>query len=729
MIRQMPPTDYKRPEYFINRELSWLAFNARVLEEAQDASQPLLERLKFLSIVSSNLDEFFEIRVAGLKQQVLQGSDEGGPDGLDPEEVLAAVRTRVLHQVGDQYDLWNNELVPELVAQGVEFPRMSQLSANELPWTRKYFEDEVYPVLTPLAIDPSHPFPQLLNKSHNVVIELAQPNSPDETCMAIVQIPRVLSRLVRIPDELNPGGPLRFLFLKSIIKPVVGDLFPGVDVRQSHGFRVTRNSDLYIDEEEVENLLSSVEEELRKRSRGNAVRLEVESSCPAEIERYLLETFHLAPADCYRLPGPLTFLHLNPLVFGDQFPKLRDRPFSPVYSRDLPTGVDMFAVLRRKDVLLHHPYETFNSVVEFIGSAAADPQVLAIKLTLYRTSGDSPILHALIAAARAGKQVTALMEIKARFDEANNINWSRKLEEAGVHVVYGLVGLKTHCKLLLVVRRDEDRIRLYAHLGTGNYHPRTARLYTDLGLLTTRESLTQEVAAIFNKLTGLSGHQEFNEVIVAPFGMAQRFLDLIAAEAANALEGKPARIIAKVNSLVDEKLIVALYQASNAGVKVDLIVRGICCLRPGVPGVSENIRVVSIVGRFLEHHRIFYFENAGDPLIFAGSADWMPRNLYRRVEVVFPLLAPEIRQRVSGEILDAYLKDHRKGRELRSDGSYVRLRPFDGEEPFQAQLFFRETARAQQESLLAQQLAAAVVAGDADSVPLSLADSTPGSEK
>jgi polyphosphate kinase len=685
--------DLARPELFINRELSWLEFNQRVLEEAEDPTQPLLERLKFLSIVSSNLDEFFEIRVGGLKQQIENDTEVETPDGLGGTELFTLIRERTEKMVRGQYDLWNNQLIPALAEQGIRIFDFPKLTRDQRSWARRFFEEEVYPVLTPLALDPSHPFPQLQNKSHNLIVELCKPAERDQIFHAVVQIPRVLKRLVQLPADAMKDGSSGFLYLKSIIKNYLGDLFPGLTVRSAYGFRITRNSDLYIDEEETENLLRFVEEELRKRSRGNAVRLEVEAGMAPGIESMLLDRFGLTVDDCYRLNGPLTFLHLQSLVFSEQFPKLRDRAFVPVHPAALQPEADPFDVLRKQDVLVHHPYETFDVIVDFIERAAEDPAVLGIKLTLYRTSGDSPILRALVAAALAGKQVTVLMEIKARFDEENNIKWARKLEDAGVHVVYGMVGLKTHCKLMLVVRRDPDRIRLYAHIGTGNYHPRTAKLYTDLGLLTTDASLTKEVTAIFNKLTGLSEFRGFKKLLVAPFQMADRFLELINREAAAAKAGKPARIIVKLNSLVDVEMIRALYRASRAGVKIELIVRGTCCLRPGVPGVSDNIRVISIVGRFLEHSRIFYFENGGEPKIFIGSADWMPRNLYRRVEVVAPIEAPNLRRRIAEEILPAYLEDRGKARELRADGTYERLAPPAGRKAHQAQLHFRALAR------------------------------------
>ncbi len=681
------------PALYINRELSWLEFNHRVLEEARDPTQPLLERVKFLSITSSNLDEFFEIRVAGIKQQVENDTDPETPDGLAAADVFVAIRDRVRKMVREQYALWNDELLPALADAGLRFFEIHDLTSAQRNWARTYFEQEVFPVLTPLALDPSHPFPQLQNKSHNLIVELSRPSEPDEMFHAVVQIPRVLSRLVELPPKLSPMGATGFLFLKGLIKDCLDDLFPGLQVKSAYGFRITRNSDLYLDDEEAENLLRFVEEELRKRNRGNAVRLEVEHGMPEEQERMLLERFGLGLDDSYRLPGPLTFLHLNPLVFSDRFAKLRDRPFVPISPRAVLPDADLFEIMRRQDLLLHHPFETFQVVVDFLERAASDPAVLGVKMTLYRTSGDSPILRALIAAARAGKQVTAVMEIKARFDEANNINWARRLEEAGVHVVYGIVGLKTHCKLLLVIRRDADRIRHYSHFGTGNYHPSTARIYTDLGLFTTDPGITREVAAIFNKLTGLSEFQGFRKLLVAPFQMAERFHELIDHEARNAQAGRPARIVLKINSLVDRRLIEALYRASQARVRIEAIVRGICCLRPGVPGISENIRVISIVGRFLEHSRIFYFENGGDPWIAIGSADWMPRNLYRRIEVVAPVESPPLKSRIAEEILPAYLDDCVKARELQSDGSYRRLAPVEEGESRQAQLYFRELAR------------------------------------
>jgi polyphosphate kinase len=686
-----PTPKLSDPKLFINRELSWLAFNRRVLEEAQDISQPLLERVRFLGIVTSNLDEFFEVRVAGIKQQIENESDDSGPDGLTPRQTFDAIRQEVLKLIGDQYELWNKDVLPALGRHGVFLHDFKTMSKQDKAWASNYFREEVFPVLTPLAVDASHPFPQLQNKSHNLFLRLKRPERPAEMLHAVVAIPRVLPRLVRIP---HPNAEeWHYILIQNLIQNHIHELFPGLAVDQVYGFRLTRNSDLYIDEEEAENLLRTIEDELRKRARGNAVRLEIEHGCPADMRRVLLDIFHLTEDDAYLVNGPLNFLHLMPLASIEALAALRDKPYIPVVSHLLPTGCDYFKVIRERDVLLHHPYQSFSSVVEFLEHAASDPAVLAIKMTLYRTSGDSPIVHSLIRAAELGKQVTVLVELRARFDEANNILWARQLEEAGVHVVYGLVGLKTHCKVLMVVRRDEDHLRHYLHLGTGNYHPSTARFYTDLSLFTSNHELGEEVGMLFNTLTGLSEFGGSKQLLVAPFQLHESFLKLIHHERDLAKEGKEGRIVVKLNSLVEESLIVALYEASQAGVKIDLIVRGICCLRPGVPGVSDNIRVVSIVGRFLEHSRIFYFGHGGQPKVYLGSADWMPRNLFRRVEVVFPVLDPALRKRLTDVIIPAYLNDCVKARVLGPDGVYTRAVCPPGQEPTQAQFHFRNLAR------------------------------------
>jgi len=680
------------PKNFINRELSWLEFNRRVLEEAQDPSQPLIERVKFLCIFSSNLDEFFEIRVAGIKQQIESETSDVGPDGLSPTETFNQIQRLAHELVAIEYELWNKELVPELAKNGIRIRELSQLNAKRAAWARKYFQEEVFPMLTPLAVDASHPFPDLLNKSHNLLVQ-AKTQRGGEPLLAIVQVPRVVPRLILMPRGKGDDEPWEYIYLASLIKQHIAELFPGLILGDVHAFRVTRNSDLYIDDEEAENLLRTIEQELRRSSRGDAVRLEVEADCPKEFVELLLEFFDLTDADVYKLNGPLSMTHLTPLISNDAFANLKDRPFQPGRDPALPPHADMFEVMRRQDVLLHHPYDSFDPIVDLVEEAASDPQVLAMKITLYRTSGDSPIVEALIEAANAGKQVTAILELRARFDEAANIQWARRLEEAGAHVIYGVVGLKTHCKALLIVRRDADQLRRYVHLGTGNYHQRTARIYTDFGLLSSNPELTEEVATVFNTLTGLAGYPGLKKLMVAPFDMKKRLIGLIERERDNARAGKPARIIAKLNSLVDEEIIEKLYEASSAEVTIDLIVRGICCLRPKVPGLSEYIRVVSIVGRFLEHSRIYYFENAGQPEVFLSSADWMPRNFLRRVEVAFPIETPALRDQVINEVLPRFLNDRVKARELQPDGSYRRLKPEGPEGRSQAQWHFREVSR------------------------------------
>jgi polyphosphate kinase len=683
---------FSDPRNFINRELSWLEFNRRVLEEAQDPTQPLIERVKFLTIFSSNLDEFFEIRVAGIKQQIESETSDVGPDGVSPTETFNNIRKVVSELVATQYALWNNELLPQLAKHGIRIRDVTKLNAKRAAWAARYFQEEVFPVLTPLAVDASHPFPQLLNKSHNLLVR-AKTQRGGEPLHAIVQVPRVVPRLILMPRGKSEDEPWDYIYLASLIKQHIGELFPGLIIDDAHAFRVTRNSDLYIDDEEAENLLRTIEQELQRSSRGDAVRLEVEADCPKDFRELLQEFFDLTDADVYKVDGPLSMTHLMPLITNDAFANLRDRPFQPSRDPALPPHADIFEVLRRQDVLLHHPYDSFDPIVEFIEEAAQDPQVLAIKITLYRTSGDSPIVEALIDAANAGKQVTAIVELRARFDEAVNIQWSRRLEEAGAHVIYGVVGLKTHCKTLLIVRRDTDRIRHYVHLGTGNYHPRTARIYTDFSFLTTNPQLTDEVSTVFNTLTGLAGYPGLKKLMVAPFDLKQRLIGLIERERDHALAGKPARIIAKLNSLVDQEVIEKLYEASCADVTIDLIVRGICCLRPKIPGLSENIRVISIVGRFLEHSRIYYFANDGKPDVFLSSADWMPRNFLRRVEVAFPIETPALRDQIINEVLPRFLNDRVKARELQPDGSYRRLKP-EGQEPrAQAQWHFRERSR------------------------------------
>jgi polyphosphate kinase len=675
---------------FFNRELSWLEFNQRVLDEALDPRNPLLERIKFFCITSSNLDEFFEVRVAGLKQQIESDAIERGPDGLTPSETFRTIKNRVHALIDQQYACWRDDLLPALTKNGICFKTFEALDETERDWVEEYYQARVSPVLTPLALDPAHPFPQLLNKSLNLVVRLEMEKGGQTLRHhAVVQVPRVLPRIVKLPREDSRQD---YLFLSSLIGHHLADLFPGTRILGYWAFRVTRNSELYIDDMEEANLLKAVENELHNRRKGDAVRLEVEKNCPEDLQQTLLRTLNLDEDDLYVIDGPLNPTRLMSIYEGDHSPELRDPPFVARTAAALKDGDDIFEILRKRDVLLHHPYESFDSVVRLLEQAAADPRVLAIKQTLYRTGGDKRIIGALKQAVNNGKQVTAVVELRARFDEANNIQWAKQLEESGVHVVYGLVGYKIHAKMCLVVRRDDDKIRRYVHLGTGNYNPTTAKLYTDTGLLSANPVLGEDAANLFNLLTGISQFQGMHKFLVAPFELHDRMAAMIHRETANARKGLPARIIAKMNALVDQEIIQALYQASQAGVKVDLIVRGICCLRPGVPGVSENITVRSIVDRFLEHSRIFYFENACQPEVYMGSADWMPRNFFRRIEVVFPVEDGNLRERLISEILAIALRDNSKARILQPDGKYVLVQPEPGAVVHRSQMEFLELA-------------------------------------
>jgi polyphosphate kinase len=684
--------DFRDPKYFINRELSWLEFNQRVLDQALDESNPILERLKFLCIVSSNMDEFFEVRVAGLKQQKQTHTHETGPDGLSATESLARLSERVRRIVEDQYRCWREQLRPALEAQRIAFHSYKELSAEEREHFDNFFAKQVYPVLTPLAIDPVHPFPQLLNKSLNVIVELEGDDL--ETDIAVVQVPRILPRVVPFAKHQPDGED--YVFLGGIIQAHANKLFKGVNVKGAYLFRVTRNSNLYYDEEEVQNLLHAIEAELRRVNRGAAVRLEVEHDCPKHIVTRLTELFNLTAEDVFRIEGPLNLTRLMPLALQIDRPDLRYKRFSPNTVVSLEAEADLFFHIRKGDILVHHPYDNFQTVVDFLALAAEDPHVLAIKQTLYRTSSDSPIVQSLIEAARNGKQVTVVIELKARFDEAANIKWARQMREAGVDVVYGVAGLKTHAKAALVVRSEGDGIRRYAHLGTGNYHPSTARIYTDLGIFTCREDVTTDLAELFNLLTGVSKFSGMNELLVAPFNLHTKFIEMIDQETRNAVAGKPAGIFAKVNALIEEGIIEALYRASSAGVKVRLLVRGMCALRPGVKGVSENIEVRSLVGRFLEHSRVFRFENGGEPKLYLGSADWMQRNLMRRVETVFPIVTPGMRDHVE-EIIAWFWKDNVKARTMLPDGTYLPRKTkepaFDAQAEFLAEAQRRRRAR------------------------------------
>ncbi len=679
------------PSHFLNRELSWLEFNQRVLDEALDKSTPLLERVKFFCIASSNLDEFFEVRVAGIKQQIESDVVERSVDGLTASGIFRAINRRVRRMVARQFTCWREELVPALAEHGIRFLTFAEMGKADLAWLDDYYRSQVRPVLTPLGIDPSHPFPQLLNKSLNMMVQLEVTRHGDpQQRLAVVQVPRPLPRLVKLP---HPGGRMNYVFLSHLIGHYLGDLFPGTRVRGHWQFRVTRNSELYIDEEDTANLLKAVETELHNRRRGEAVRLEVELDCPPGIRAQLLEYLHLTEEDLHVIDGPVNPTRLMAVCEGDHSPELRDPPFVAPVAPALREHGDFFAAIRKRDVLLHHPYDNFSGVVDFLERAAADPRVLAIKQTLYRTGGDPRIVGALMDAVSNGKQVTAVVELKARFDEANNIAWARRLEEAGVHVVYGLVGYKIHAKMTLVVRRDDDAIRRYVHLSTGNYNPTTARTYTDVGMLTCKPDFGEDATNLFNLLTGVCQFQGMRKFIVAPFELKDRLLAFIGREITHAAKRLPARVIAKMNALVDPEIITALYRASQAGVKIDLIVRGVCCLRPGVKGISENITVRSVVDRFLEHSRIFWFENACQPEVFAGSADWMPRNLHRRIEVVFPIEDGNLRERIKSEFLDTMLADTAKARFLQPDGSWRKQSPKRGEKPRRSQTDFIRLAQ------------------------------------
>ena len=653
------------PAYYLNREASWLAFNRRVLEEAQDTGNPLLERLKFLSITASNLDEFFEVRVAGLIQQIEDGYTEAGPDNLTLLEERDVI-SRDTHQlVDEQYNCWNDELRPALAEHGIRVLGLHELDAAARSFVEEYCERELDPLLTPITVDPAHPFPRVINKALCVAFLLRRRRRASMTYTGVVTVPRALPRLVRLPSE----GTADFIFLADLVAWHASRMYHGYDIVSSAAFRVTRNSNLYLQEEESRSLLESVRTELHNRRKGDAVRLEIESDADPEIVERLRTNFELDPWQVFTTNGPVNLSRLFNI-----YEQVKFKAFVPRELRLTGKSQDLFEELRRHDVLLHHPFDSYDAVVSFVESAAEDPRVLSIKQTLYRTSEHSLIVPAMIAAA-SRKEVTAVVELKARFDEASNIRWARDLEDAGVQVFHGLVGLKTHCKLSLLVRRDPDGItRRYAHLGTGNYNSTTARIYTDVSLLTADPEITRAVHDVFSFLTAYAEHPTYDPLFVSPLDLAEKTLGLIARETEHARQGRPARIIAKMNSLLDKNIIAALYRASQAGVDIDLIVRGICALRPGIRGVSDRIHVRSIVGRFLEHSRIYYFLNGGSEEIYTGSADWMPRNLYERVEVLSPIRDPFLRDRVRHEILEVYLADTAKARFLQRDGTYVHAR-------------------------------------------------------
>lgn len=686
--------DLNDPKYYFNRELSWVEFNRRVLHEAIDSRTPLLERLKFMAIFSSNLDEFFMVRVAALKQQVEAGVRKLTPDGRTPTQQLQDLSDRLKPLIQQQHQHFEKVLKHELGKEGIYFLDYLDLNQEQRTYLNRFFEENIFPVLTPLAVDPSHPFPYISNLSLNLAVVVKDPETKEEL-FARIKVPKVLPRFVALPEDLRQrqkGKPSHWTSvpLEQIITHNLEYLFPGMNIQECYAFRVTRNADIAVEEDEADDLLLAIEQELHKRRiGGSAVRVELQASTPENVRSTIIEELDLSEQDVYDVEGLLGLGDLMSLM-SLPLPELKDKPWNSVlpprlhrlqeldYLDNNEAGEDFFSLIREKDLLVHHPYHSFSGTVQrFITQAAHDPNVLAIKMTLYRTSGDSPIVKALIAAAENGKQVAVLVELKARFDEENNILWAKKLEKAGVHVVYGLVGLKTHTKVVLVVRQEQNKIRRYVHIGTGNYNPKTARIYTDLGLLSCRDDLGADLTDLFNFLTGYSRQKSYRKLLVAPVNLRDRMIAMIHREIEHCQKGSTGRIVAKMNALVDPPVIRSLYEASQAGVQIDLIIRGICCLRPGVKDISENIRIISIIGRFLEHSRIFYFHNGGQEEVYIGSADWMTRNLSRRVEAVTPIEEPEIVQDLQ-EILGIMLADSRQAWELQPDGSYIQIQPPEG---------------------------------------------------
>lgn len=684
-----PDFDLRNPSLFINRELSHLEFNRRVLNECQNEDHPLLERIKFLAIFSSNLDEFFMVRVSGLKQQMLLGITKRPPDGLTPREQLIAIHEVVSELLDQAMTCWQERLYPELIMAGIEILSYEEFKKRHQKKLSDYFETEIFPVLTPLAFDPGHPFPHISNLSLNLAVEILDPDT-NETHFARVKVPSTLPRFVPLkpydPDELIQPSLQKFVLVEQVIAANLDRLFPGMEIVAAYPFSITRNTDMEIQEEEADDLLLTMEKNLRQRHFGSVVRLSIAEDTSDNIRDILMNNLRISASDVYPVKGPLGLHNLWELHALDR-PELKDETISPKLPPPLQIDENIFRLLKRQDVLLHHPYESFLPVVDFVETAAEDPNVLAIKQTLYRVGPNPPIVKALMKARENGKQVTVLVELKARFDEESNIEWARALENAGVHVVYGLIGLKTHCKLCLVVRKEQDKIRRYIHVATGNYNTITARIYTDIGLMTNDSDMGADASDLFNYLTGYSKQEAYRKFLVAPVNLRSQLLSLIEREIGHGSEG---RLIFKSNSLVDDEVIRALYRASQAGVKVDLIIRGICCLRPGIPDVSENIRVISIVGRFLEHSRIYYFHNRGEPVMYIGSADLMPRNIDRRVEVLFPIEDPSMQQEIVEDILNVYMKDTAKGHLLQADGQYIPRKTLEAEATtlFNSQLWF-----------------------------------------
>lgn len=679
----MDECTFRNPDNYINRELSFLEFNQRVLDLAQDPSVPLLERLRFLTISSSNLDEFFEIRVATLYERRQSGSTSVGPDGRSVGEQIDAIHERTRRLVDEQYRALNDVLTPELLAAGIDLTYHPTLNGAEERALEKHFQLNVEPVLSPLALDPARPFPRIQNKSLNFIVRMEGTDAfGRDTHLAIVQVPRSLPRVIPMPGRQH-SGLMRLAYLSAVIQRYAGHLFEGMTVKGCWQFRVTRNSDLFVDEEEVDDLRRAIEGELADRRYGDAVRLETAHDCPQELTQFLLEQFNLSVNDHYRLPGPVNLNRLASVYDLADRPDLKFPAYTPGAPARFSDG-DVFAAIRDNDVLVHHPYQSFAPVMDFLRRAARDPAVLAIKQTLYRSGSDSAVVDALVEAARNGKDVTVIVELMARFDEAANLELASRLQEAGAHVVYGVVGYKTHAKMILVVRREEDSLRRYCHIGTGNYHAKTARAYTDYGLFTTNPAIGQDMHELFLQLTSLTRTPKLRKLLQSPFTLHETLIESIERETEEARAGRPARIIAKMNSLIEPRIIAALYEASTAGVEIDLIIRGICALRPGVPGISERIRVRSVVGRFLEHSRVYYFENKGKPKIWCASADWMERNFFRRVEVAVPIDRAKLRDRITSD-LESLLADNTNAWILRSDGAYDRI--LRGEEaPYSAQL-------------------------------------------
>jgi len=677
-------------QYYINRELSWLAFNERVLEEASDHRNPLFERIKFISIFCSNLDEFFMVRVAHVKDQIKEHiTTPENKTGLSPKQQLKAIEQRTHELVTQLYNELMSSIFPSLKAEGIEFVPGSQIDANQAGFANTFFRERVFPVLTPMAIDSSRPFPMLMNKTLNLAVELIKEKEGSaENFFAVVQVPSLLPRFIPLPSQERQK---KFILLEELLKLNISQLFPGYGIKSVHAFRITRDADLPLNEEEADDLLEEIEKELLMRRKGSAVRLEIDKATGSEVKEYLKWCLELEEEDVYSVTGPLDLTFFRYFAELPGYEHLRNEPLLPQPSCDLIGENNIFTAISKKDILLHHPYESFTPVIHFIRLAAEDPNVLAIKQTLYRVSGNSPIVAALAKAAMNGKQVMVLVELKARFDEENNIVWAKQLEEAGCHVIYGLVGLKTHGKITMVVRQEGDSIKRYVHLGTGNYNEKTARLYTDLGLFTCREEFGEDATFFFNFLSGYSDTPVFKQITIAPSQLKQRFLTLIKNEINKSTRDNPGHIIAKMNSLTDKDMIKALFSASQAGVQIDLIVRGICCLRPGIPGISENIRVISIVDRFLEHSRIYYFQNGGDEQIYFSSADWMTRNLEKRVEILVPLIEDRNKNRVK-EILSILLNDNVKARQLQPDGTYQRVHA-GNKQPLHSQIYLHEMTR------------------------------------